>query len=386
MRELSQKFLESMVQNLGSSLFCEVLCNVVHHYASRSFSVYVDYIRNMPSQKHTLINLRKESPRFVEILNKLEEDPCCNRLPLDSFLSLPFQRISHLKVLMETVLKRTPSKSDVQASAEAALSDISEVLEVCNRELGKMKQIEELVNIANKAEFECKALPLVSASRWLIRDGEMTQLALNENILGQKKNCPVHLILFNDLLLVTSKKGSDKYAVHDHVHRSLIEVTEGAEVEEDLEGYDVSRVFKLDILKNHRGIPFRLLLQASTVEERDSWIKVLRSEEGVYEEWDCPQVRCIQAYDGQQPGELSLQPEDIVSIIQKTSDGLMEGRRVPNGERGWFPAKCVIEIPNEHVQRRNLCQRHHVLQAAASMLKRRNVGQDQHTTICFNKP
>lgn len=52
------RFLESMVQNLGSSLFCEVLCNVVHHYASRSFSVYVDYIRNMPSQKHTLINLR----------------------------------------------------------------------------------------------------------------------------------------------------------------------------------------------------------------------------------------------------------------------------------------------------------------------------------------
>lgn len=66
--------------------------------------------------------------------------------------------------------------------------------------------------------------------------------------------------------------------------------------------------------------------------------------------------------------------------------GLMEGRRVPNGERGWFPAKCVIEISNEHVQRRNLRQRHHVLQAAASMLKHRKVGQDQHTTTCFNKP
>lgn len=36
---------------------------------------------------------------------------------------------------------------------------------------------------------------------------------------------------------------------------------------------------------------------------------------------DCPQVQCIEAFNGQQPGELSLQPEDIMSIIQKTSDG-----------------------------------------------------------------
>lgn len=53
--------------------------------------------------------------------------------------------------------------------------------------------------------------------------------------------------------------------MHDHVHRSLIEVTEGAKVEDDLEGYDVSRVFLLAILKNHRGISFQLLLQASTL-------------------------------------------------------------------------------------------------------------------------
>ncbi|XP_017334603.1 ephexin-1 [Ictalurus punctatus] len=385
MREISQNFLDSMVQSLGSSLFCEVLCDVVHHYATGPFGAYVDYIRNMPCQKHTLINLRKESPRFVEILNKLEEDPCCNRLRLDSFLSLPFQRISHLKVLMETVVKRTAPKSDIQASAESALTEISEVLEICNREVGKMKQIQELVSVANKIDFEYKALPLVSSSRWLIRDGEMTQLALIESIFVQKKNGPVHLILFNDLLLVASKKGADRYVVHDHVHRSLIEVTEGAKLEDDLEGYDMSRVFLLAILKNHRGMSYQLLLQASTLEERDSWLKVLRSEEGVYEEWDCPQVRCIEAFNGQQPGELSLQPEDIVSIIQKTSDGLMEGRRTPDGERGWFPAKYVTEIYNEHVQRRNLRQRHHVLQAAASIVKRRSICQDQHTTTCFNK-
>ncbi|XP_027002171.2 rho guanine nucleotide exchange factor 19 isoform X2 [Tachysurus fulvidraco] len=383
-REISQKFLDSMVQKLGSGLLCEGLCDVVLDYATGPFTAYVDYIRNMPCQKNTLMNLRKKCPRFVEIVNKLQEDPCCNRLTLDSFLSLPFQRISHIKVLMETILKRTDSNSNVQASAEAALTRISEVLYLCNREVGKVKQIEDLVSIVNKIDFEGKALPLVSASRWLIRDGEMTQIPLIGNIVVQKKNCPVHLILFNDLLLVASKKGSDRYVVHDHVHRSLIEVTEGAKVEHDLEGYDVSRVFLLAILQNHKGGSYQLLLQASTLEERDSWLEVLSTEEGVYKEWDCPQVRCIEAYNGQQPGELSLQLDDIVSIIQKTTNGLMEGRS-PDGEAGWFPAKCVMEISNEHVQRRNLRLRHHVLQKAATIVKHHRICQEQPTTTCFNK-
>lgn len=58
---------------------------------------------------------------------------------------------------------------------------------------------------------------------------------------------------------------SDKYVVHDYVHRSLIDVTEGAKIEDGLEGYDVNKVFLLAILKNHAGISFELLLQTSTL-------------------------------------------------------------------------------------------------------------------------
>ncbi|KAF5898454.1 ephexin-1-like, partial [Clarias magur] len=294
-REFSQMFLESMVHNLDSELFCDVICDVVCQFASQAIHAYVKYICNMQCQKDTLILLRKESARFVEIVNKLEMDSHCNRLSFDSFLSLPFQRILQLKVLME-------------------------VLEKCDRELGKMEQFKELVNITNKIEFKYKSLPLVSTLRWLIRDGEVTQLALNENIFGQKKNCPLRLILFNDLLLLAANKGSDRYVVHDHVHRSLTEVKEGAEVKDDLEGYDVSKVFQLTIMKCHRGQSKQLLLQASTIEERDDWIKVLRVEEGVYGELDCPQVLCTEAYNGQKPGELSIQPKDKINVFQKTPD------------------------------------------------------------------
>lgn len=45
--------------------------------------------------------LRHDNPRFPGILARLEEDSVCQRLPLTSFLILPFQRITRLKMLVE---------------------------------------------------------------------------------------------------------------------------------------------------------------------------------------------------------------------------------------------------------------------------------------------
>lgn len=42
-----------------------------------------------------------ENSKFPGILARLEESPVCQRLPLTSFLILPFQRITRLKMLVE---------------------------------------------------------------------------------------------------------------------------------------------------------------------------------------------------------------------------------------------------------------------------------------------
>ncbi|XP_026119540.1 ephexin-1 isoform X2 [Carassius auratus] len=260
-REISQSFMDAMLLELASSVFCYVICNVVHQYALGPFDAYINYIRNMPYQEQTLHNLGKESPQIVEILHKLQEHPRCNRLPLKSFLSLPFQRITRLKILMENIQKKAVPGSDCEASALRALSEISRLLEACNWQVGRMKQMEEIVQIANKIKFACKALPLVSSSRWLVKQGDLVQISLKENMFGQRKVCPVLLFLFNDLLLVATRKGLDRFVVHDYVHRSLIEVTEGKDLEEELEGCELNRIFRLVLLHNHRSATSQLLLQ-----------------------------------------------------------------------------------------------------------------------------
>ncbi|XP_077054992.1 ephexin-1 [Siphateles boraxobius] len=71
-----------------------------------------------------------------------------------------------------------------------------------------MKQMEEIMQIANKIEFGSKALPIVSSSRWLVKQGDLVQISSKENMFGQRKLCSVLLFLFNDLLLVATRKGT----------------------------------------------------------------------------------------------------------------------------------------------------------------------------------
>ncbi|XP_071011279.1 rho guanine nucleotide exchange factor 15 [Oncorhynchus clarkii lewisi] len=263
-REISQNFLDVMREELESNLLCDMLCDVIHRHTSSHFGAYVDYIRNMPYQEQTMHNLGRENPQIMEILRELQDDQRCYRLPLKSFLVLPFQRITQLKILIENILKSTERGSERQVSAEKALRALIKVVEACNREVGRMKMMEEIVHIANKTEFECKALPLVSSSRWLVRQGQLAQLSEKENIFGHRKLCHIYLFLFNDLLLVTTRKGMDRFVVRDHVHRSLIEVSEGLEEKEDLVCASWERMFCLALLKNQRGTTSQFLLQAST--------------------------------------------------------------------------------------------------------------------------
>lgn len=47
------------------------------------------------------LSFRNENQRFKRIVEKLERSPVCQRLPFRSFLVLPFQRITRIKLLVQ---------------------------------------------------------------------------------------------------------------------------------------------------------------------------------------------------------------------------------------------------------------------------------------------
>ncbi|KAE8279110.1 Ephexin-1 Eph-interacting exchange protein Neuronal guanine nucleotide exchange factor [Larimichthys crocea] len=185
------------------------------------------------------------------------------------------------------------------------------------------------------------------------------------------KFTPLYRFLFNDLFVITVKKGAERFVVLDHAHRSLVQVQ--AIDESGNSGGPYEHCFNLTLLENHQGRMMERLLKAPSQSDMHRWMAAFPNptkpdgdeDEVIYEDWDCPQVQCVEQYVAQQADELALEPTEIVNVIRKTNEGFYEGIRLSDGQKGWFPVGNVIEITNEHVRRRNLRERYRVMQAAS---------------------
>lgn len=373
-REVSERFLTDLEERMEKNILISDICDIIYYHAQHNFPAYIDYVRNQIYQEQTYSDLMQKNAQFAAVISRLQESPQCQRLPFTSFLLLPFQRITRIKMLIENILKRTQEGTKEEETASKALAAVSKIIEECNTEVGKMKHTEELIHIAKTLEFDkLKAIPIVSQNRFVAKQGELQEMAKGVSLFNiRSKFTPVFLILFNDLLILTSKKSSERYVVIDHAHRSLVQV----KVFDDASpGPGFDNCFWLILLENHQGRISERLLKAPTEPDMHRWMAAFPDpddpkrdvEEVVYEDWDCPQVQCVEPYIAQQADELTLEPAEIVNVIRKGNEGWYEGIRLSDGQKGWFPVGNVLEITNEHVRRRNLRERYRVIQAASAL-------------------
>lgn len=152
-QSVSERFLGTLLSRVRSSPHISDLCDVVHAHAVGPFSVYVDYVRNQQYQEETYSRLMDTNVRFSAELRRLQSLPKCERLPLPSFLLLPFQRITRLRMLLQNILSQTEEGSSRQENAQKALGAVSKIIERCSAEVGRMKQTEELIRLTQRLRF-----------------------------------------------------------------------------------------------------------------------------------------------------------------------------------------------------------------------------------------
>ncbi|XP_069775961.1 ephexin-1-like isoform X2 [Narcine bancroftii] len=384
-KEVSESFLKDLEERVDENIKITDVCDIIYSHAQHNFQVYVDYVRNQIYQEQKYRQLMETNAQFAAAIVRLQEHPQCQRLPLMSFLLLPFQRITRVKMLIENILQRSEVGSANEESALKALGVVSKIIEDCNREVGIMKQMEEMIHIAKKLEFDkLKAIPIISQLRHLEKQGELSEIILRGNLFGLKAKVNLlYFFLFNDLLLITTKKSGDRYQVVDYAHRSLVEVRECSD--KSLQA-TIGNCFQMTLLENHQGKQCERLLKTLTESDRHRWMNALTSgkdglqdDDKVYECWDCPQVQCLIPYTAQQADELSLEPADVINVIKKSPEGWFEGSKLSSGQKGWFPSDYVQEITNEHVRRRNLRERFRLLQAAQQLQQKPDGSQQKST-------
>eukprot|EP00073_Rattus_norvegicus_P038749 XP_008766013.1 PREDICTED: rho guanine nucleotide exchange factor 15 isoform X3 [Rattus norvegicus] len=327
-QSVSERFLGTLLSRVRSSPHISDLCDVVHAHAVGPFSVYVDYVRNQQYQEETYSRLMDTNVRFSAELRRLQSLPKCERLPLPSFLLLPFQRITRLRMLLQNILSQTEEGSSRQENAQKALGAVSKIIERCSAEVGRMKQTEELIRLTQRLRFhKVKALPLVSWSRRLELQGELTELGCRRGgvlFTSRPRFTPLCLLLFSDLLLITQPKSGQRLQVLDYAHRSLVQ----AQQVPDPSG---PPTFRLSLLSNHQGRPTHRLLQAASLSDMQRWLGAFPtpgplpcSPDTIYEDCECSQELCSEPSTPSKTEGQSLESKAPRKHLHKNPEGEQE--------------------------------------------------------------
>lgn len=358
-KDVSERFLQDLEHRLEEDILRFDVCDIVLHHCPALRRVYLPYVTNQAYQEQTYQRLLQENPRFHGVLSRLEEAPICQRLPLTSFLILPFQRITRLKMLVENILKRTTPGSRDEDTATKAFNELKKIIKECNSSVQSMKRMEELIHLNKKIHFEGKIFPLISQSRWLVKHGELLEVDTQMmNISGSKLKFPtkpVYLHLFNDCLLLSRRKDTWKFMVFVHAKIGELKVKDLSQKLQGISGF----IFHLQLCEGHQ-LKHQILLKSNTESGKQRWITAMfpsdpfEDIEQASENVDISQVQCIKSYKAQEHDELTLEKADILHAKTITSDGWVEGIRLSDGERGWFPKTYIEEITSRSARLRNL--------------------------------
>ncbi|XP_055472722.1 ephexin-1 isoform X1 [Psammomys obesus] len=365
---VSERFLLELEHRMEENIVISDVCDIVYRYAADHFSVYITYVSNQTYQERTYKQLLQEKTAFRELVAQLELDPKCKGLPFSSFLILPFQRITRLKLLVQNILKRVEERSEREGTALDAHKELEMVVKACNEGVRKMSRTEQMISIQKKMEFKIKSVPIISHSRWLLKQGELQQMSgpkTSRTLRTKKLFREIYLFLFNDLLVICRQIPGDKYQVFDSAPRGLLRVEELED-----QGQTLANVFILRLLENSDDREATYMLKASSQSEMKRWMTSLAPNRRTKfvsftsRLLDCPQVQCVHPYVAQQPDELTLELADILNILEKTEDGWIFGERLHDQERGWFPSSMTEEILNPKIRSQNLkeCFRVHKME------------------------
>uniref|UniRef100_A0A8C6WKJ7 Si:ch73-15b2.5 n=1 Tax=Neogobius melanostomus TaxID=47308 RepID=A0A8C6WKJ7_9GOBI len=273
----SEKFLTDLELQLGECfLIGSQVGDVVLRHCPAFHRLYVSYVTNMMYQEALIRQLQQQNKDFQSVLSKLERSPVCQRQNLKSFLVLPFQRITRIKLILETIFRLSKAESYSFTNLEKAIQAVHEVVQECDNGVRKMKQIEELICLEMHLDFDkVKSIPLVISGRFLMHQGPVKQLSLENSTHSRMSFTHIYLHLLSDMLIISSKR-DERFEVLDHAEfptRSRCERFNAEAL-----GLPPNS-FLLHLSKRKTGPATVLVLVTDTRLAKESWINALSSKE-----------------------------------------------------------------------------------------------------------
>lgn len=177
---------------------------------------YKYYVNDYPTSQKLVLNLRRTNKRFIEFLKLYEFTDVMLNQNIESLLVVPVQRIPRYVLLLQDLVKHTPSDHADAEGTKAALSLIKDLADYINRNRREYENREKLETI-DEALTDRSAFPsIITAARRFLRDSD------GEVLVNKDKR---HVWLFNDMLLFGQQQGRKKITYKYRGHKTLQGVT-----------------------------------------------------------------------------------------------------------------------------------------------------------------
>ncbi|NWU93964.1 ARHGG factor, partial [Upupa epops] len=173
--------------------------------------------------------------------------------------------------------------------------------------------------------------PLISASRWLLKRGELYLLLSEEGGIfrrGAGRLC--YLFSFNDVLIITKKKSEESYTVMNYatLDQLTVEKMESTDPPSPPPGKSGSSgtargaagyLLRVVMERDSEGRREEIVLSAETLSDRARWITALMHREKEQPDptpkGELSQVEITHPYMAKQADEMSLQQADVVLVL-----------------------------------------------------------------------
>lgn len=226
--------------------------------------MYAEYVRNFDHAMDLLKQWMDRSPPFKAIIREIQSQEVCGSLTLQHHMLEPVQRVPRYEMLLKDYLKKLPQDHIDRRDAEKSLEIIAMAATHSNSAIRKTENLKKLLEIY---EMLGEEEDIVNPSNELIKEGHILKLAARNTSAMDR-----YLFLFNNMLLYCVPKFSlvgQKLSVRTRIGIDGMKVTESC-------NDDYPHTFQVS------GKERTLELQASSEQDKESWIKALQETIHIY--------------------------------------------------------------------------------------------------------
>eukprot|EP01103_Thecamoeba_quadrilineata_P012941 TRINITY_DN3461_c0_g6_i1.p1 TRINITY_DN3461_c0_g6~~TRINITY_DN3461_c0_g6_i1.p1 ORF type:complete len:798 (-),score=113.89 TRINITY_DN3461_c0_g6_i1:61-2454(-) len=162
----------------------------LNHY----MKTYTQYIKDYNKSINMISQCKSNNQKFVEFLQKVQQDKKEKKLPLNSYLILPVQRIPRYELLLRELIKHTPKFHLDYQNLVTAYECMQKVALYMDDKKKESENIQKVLEIQSSLVGDAPVLTL--PHRQFVREGALLQYP-------KKKERNIYL--FNDVLVITKR-------------------------------------------------------------------------------------------------------------------------------------------------------------------------------------